>query len=82
VAVVIARHPCLMDRQQTATRERQEIVVNEKCKGCDFCIKQFECPALQPQGEKEPVKIDQSLCVGCGVCLYVCPNKALEVRKP
>jgi indolepyruvate ferredoxin oxidoreductase, alpha subunit len=82
VAVVIARHPCRMDRRQTATRERQEIVVNEKCKGCDFCVKQFECPALQPQGEKEPVKIDQSLCVGCGVCLYVCPNKALEVRKP
>jgi indolepyruvate ferredoxin oxidoreductase, alpha subunit len=82
VAVVIAKHPCLMDRRQTAARERQEVVVNEKCKGCDFCLKQFECPAIQPQGEKEPVKIDQSLCVGCGVCLYVCPNKALEARKP
>jgi indolepyruvate ferredoxin oxidoreductase, alpha subunit len=82
VAVVIAKHPCLMDRRQTAARERQEIVVNDRCKGCDFCVKQFECPALQPRGEKEPVDIDQSLCVGCGVCLYVCPNKALEARKP
>lgn len=78
VAVVIARRPCLMDRNQPRTWPRLRIVVNEKCKGCDFCVKQFECPALRPRGEKEPIVIDESLCSGCGVCVRVCPHGALE----
>ncbi|NLI32326.1 MAG: 4Fe-4S binding protein, partial [Deltaproteobacteria bacterium] len=56
-----------------------KIRVNEKCKSCDFCIKQFECPALRPQGEKEPIRIDETLCTGCGVCIHVCPHGALEI---
>jgi indolepyruvate ferredoxin oxidoreductase alpha subunit len=77
VAVVIARRPCLMDRSQKESWVRHSIEVTDKCKSCDFCIKQFECPALQPQGEKEPVRIDETLCTGCGVCLQVCPHGAL-----
>ena len=77
IAVVIARHPCIMDRNQSGVPARKKIRVNEKCKGCDFCVKQFECPALRPQGEKEPVCIEETLCTGCGVCLDVCPHGAL-----
>ncbi|NLJ29619.1 MAG: indolepyruvate ferredoxin oxidoreductase subunit alpha [Deltaproteobacteria bacterium] len=79
VAVVVAKHPCLMDRAQSASRIRREVTVNEKCKGCGLCIKQFECPALVSQGEKEPIRIDSSLCSGCGVCVHVCPHGALTV---
>lgn len=78
VAVVIAQRPCLMDRTQSGTWLPVRIEVNEKCKGCDFCIKQFECPALRPQGEKEPIVIDEGLCSGCGVCVQVCPHGALK----
>ena len=81
VAVVIAKHPCLMDRSRQETFKRLPVVVNEKCEGCGFCIKQFECPALQAQGEKEPIVIDPILCVGCGVCVHICPHKALEVAE-
>lgn len=80
VSVVIAKRACLMDRKKTeAATTRRRIVVTEKCQGCDFCIKQFECPALVPQGEKKPVSIDESLCTGCAVCTYVCPHKALKI---
>lgn len=79
VAVVIARRPCLMDRHQEQSWVPLKIRVNEKCKSCDFCIKQFECPALRPQGEKEPIRIDETLCNGCGVCIDVCPHGALEI---
>jgi indolepyruvate ferredoxin oxidoreductase, alpha subunit len=79
LAVVIARRPCLMDRNHPQSWERREVTINEKCKACDFCIKQFECPALQSQGEKEPVRIDRALCTGCGVCVHVCPNRAIEI---
>jgi len=79
VAVVIAKRPCLMDRKHPQSWTRHRITINEKCKGCDFCIKHFECPALQSQGEKEPVLVDSTLCTGCGVCVHVCPNRAIEI---
>ncbi|MHC1730186.1 MAG: thiamine pyrophosphate-dependent enzyme [Syntrophobacteraceae bacterium] len=78
VAVVISKRPCLMDKSQKGAVSRLKIMVSEKCKGCDFCCKQFECPAIQPQGEKEPVRIDDAMCTGCGVCVSVCPHGALE----
>lgn len=76
-AVVIAKHPCLMDRNRPQVRAKRRIVVTEKCRGCDFCIKQFECPAIQSRGKEEPVAIDPALCSGCGVCIDVCPHGAL-----
>ena len=78
MAVVIARRPCLMDRKQARSWTPLPIRINDKCKGCDFCVKHFECPALQSQGEKGPVRIDHALCTGCGVCIQVCPNRAIE----
>ena len=79
IAVVISKRPCLMDRSQPRGEPRREMRINEKCKGCDFCYKQFECPAIRPQGEKEPVVIDGVMCTGCGVCVAVCPHGAIEV---
>jgi indolepyruvate ferredoxin oxidoreductase alpha subunit len=79
IAVVISKRPCLMDRTQPRSAARSEILVTEKCKGCDFCYKQFECPAIQSQGEKLPVQIDNTICTGCGVCVAVCPHGALQV---
>ncbi|HBZ56910.1 MAG TPA: indolepyruvate oxidoreductase [Syntrophobacteraceae bacterium] len=79
VAVVIAKHPCLMDRSHRQAMKRVHLVVNDKCKGCDFCVKQFECPALVAQGKEEPIVIDPMVCVGCGVCVHVCPHRALEI---
>jgi len=79
VAVVIAKRPCLMDRNQPPSWTTHKIAINEKCKSCDFCIKHFECPALQSRGEKMPVQIDGTLCTGCAVCVHVCPNRAIEV---
>ncbi|MGV8074202.1 MAG: thiamine pyrophosphate-dependent enzyme [Syntrophobacteraceae bacterium] len=79
VAVVIAARPCLMDKTQPETWSRKKISVNEKCKGCGICVKEFECPAIQPQGKKKPVLIDELLCSGCGVCVHVCPHGALQI---
>lgn len=80
MAVVIARRPCLMDRARLEGRKRRAPapIVTEKCEGCGFCIKFFECPALIFHGDKEAVSIDDNLCVGCGVCLSVCPHEAIQ----
>lgn len=77
VAVVIAKRPCLMDRTQSEWVP-QPVAVTKKCRGCGFCVQQFECPAIEPRGKKQPVRIDQALCSGCGVCVDVCPHMGLE----
>jgi len=78
IAVVISKRPCLMDHAHPEAGPRASVRVNEKCKGCGFCLKQFECPAIRSGGEKQPVSIDESACAGCGVCISVCPNDAIE----
>jgi indolepyruvate ferredoxin oxidoreductase, alpha subunit len=77
-AVVIARHPCVLyspDKDGAGPKKRIE--VTEACDGCVFCVKHFECPALVYHEVDERVAIDPVLCVGCGVCVSVCPKKAI-----
>ena len=77
-AVVIARHPCVIDlaRMGELTR-RVEVEINENCDGCSFCLQHFECPALVMDPDAETVGIDPLICTGCGVCVNVCPNDAI-----
>ena len=51
----------------------------EKCKACMLCVK--NCPQEAISGEeKQPQKIDQELCIRCGVCKDVCKFEAVVVR--
>ncbi len=78
-AVVISRYPCVIHRaRQGETGEYIPVEVNEKCDGCGYCIKHFECPALifHDDQEDKHVSIDPILCTACGVCLNICPKGA------
>ncbi len=84
-AVVISRHPCLIDRfrKETPTWQPVKVEVADTCDGCAFCIQHFECPALVFNDTEEQVRIDPILCNGCGVCIGVCPKKSIkEVKNP
>jgi indolepyruvate ferredoxin oxidoreductase alpha subunit len=83
-AVVIARHPCLLDRRQrTQLHPAMVLEVTETCDGCGFCIEHFECPALVMHADagRDYVTIDPVLCSGCGVCVEVCPKKSIQPSK-
>lgn len=79
-AVVISRHPCLIDRLWKDRSEQPyiQVEVDDTCDGCAFCINHFECPALIFNEADENVSIDPILCSGCGVCIHVCPKKSIK----
>lgn len=77
VAVIIARHPCVIYGARDEDRREGEIVVGEECDLCGLCTETFECPALckSPQGGPTIIK---TLCTNCGFCVFVCPQEAIK----
>lgn len=80
VAVIIARHPCLLTPEARDSQPFYEMEVNENCIACLHCLEAFECPALQFNDDHGRVTIDKVRCVGCGVCRHVCPEGAMVAR--
>ena len=64
-------------------RDVDILVIEDRCKGCSFCI-EF-CPKdvleeskkLNVRGVHPPQVKDAALCVGCGVCEELCPDFAI-----
>ena len=77
IAVIIARHPCLIRYPDVCQDKRVRVEITEECNGCMYCVDFFECPALQPDRDAESVNIDRTLCIDCGVCIQVCPRGAI-----
>lgn len=79
-AVVISKHPCLIDRTHKKAHEQPyvHLEVTDSCDGCSYCIDHFECPALVFDEAEACVNIDAVLCNGCGVCEHVCPNNSIQ----
>ena len=77
IAVIIARHPCLIRYPDMCLKKPVKVKITEECNGCMYCIDFFECPALQPDREADVVRIDRALCTDCGVCVNVCPRGAI-----
>jgi len=77
VAVMIAKSPCLVDKSVRHAKRPQALVA-AACTGCRLCTSQFECPALVYDEASGKVAVDVMICSGCGVCLDVCPAKAIR----
>ena len=62
-SVIISRRPCVLLKY---VKPKPALFVDtEKCRGCKSCMK-IGCPAISIKNGK--AKIDDTLCVGCGVC--------------
>ena len=74
LTVIIAKSPCVLLKGQ---KFPNMCVVNaEKCKKCGACMK-IGCPAMT-RGEDGKVKIDATMCNGCGLCKNYCKFDAIE----
>ncbi len=74
VSVLIVCAPCALLKSQ-ATKAKC-IAIPEKCKKCGMCLIPG-CPALT-QNEDGTVKIDDTMCNGCGLCMKRCKFNAIE----
>ncbi len=79
VAVLIARHPCLLT-PEGRRQPRHRVRVTEGCVGCRHCLEAFECRGLRWEEAEGRAAIDPVTCVGCGVCVHVCPAGAIEAE--
>jgi indolepyruvate ferredoxin oxidoreductase alpha subunit len=77
IAVIIARHPCVIAYREEGIPEKKKVRVTDDCVECNFCLDRFECPALFHDQELGRTNINQQICVECGLCLQVCPKGAI-----
>ena len=80
IAVIIARHPCVIAYRDLAVQHQKEISISDECVACNHCLERFECPALYHDAENEQTALDPALCIGCAVCVDVCPAGAITVE--
>ena len=76
-SVIISRRPCVLLKY---VKPKKPLWVNpDKCRSCKRCMK-FGCPSISFR-EGHAV-VDETLCVGCGVCAQLCPFDAFESEVP
>lgn len=75
LAMIIARRPCAL---AVPPKEKVRVDVNDLCDGCDYCLKFCECPALVKDPVTGKVFVDHDRCIDCGMCISMCPLKAIQ----
>ncbi len=72
-SVIISRRPCVLLK---SVKAKPPVKVNaDKCVGCKVCMG-MGCPSISIRDGK--AAIDNTLCVGCGVCTQLCRLNAIE----
>ena len=73
IHVIITKTPCvLLDKRKKPVY----VSLSDKCKKCGMCLKPG-CPAISKQADGT-VRIDDTMCTGCGLCEQLCKFQAIE----
>ena len=76
VSVIITKTPCvLLDK----SKKPVYIAHPDKCKKCGMCMKPG-CPAMTKNADGT-IRIDDTMCTGCGLCETLCKFDAIELSK-
>ncbi len=74
LTVIITKSPCVLLKGQTFPNKC--VVDPDACRKCGMCMK-IGCPAMT-RGEDGKVKIDATMCNGCGLCQNYCKFNAIK----
>ena len=74
LTVIITKAPCVLLKGQKFPNRC--VVNSEACKACGACLK-IGCPAIT-KGADGKMKIDPTMCNGCGLCKNYCKFNAIE----
>ena len=72
LTVIIAKAPCALLKGQ---KFPDKMVVSDKCVRCGACLKPG-CPAITKGGDGK-IRIDGTMCNGCGLCANYCKVGAI-----
>ncbi len=72
-SVIIVRRPCALLKY--VKHKPPYHVDTDKCRSCRACMK-IGCPAIRFEGGR--ASIDDTLCVGCGLCQQLCHFDAIQ----
>ena len=73
VSVVIFRRPCAL-LKEVLRNPKPPVVITDACVKCGMCMR-IGCPAITR--DADGMHIDATLCTGCGLCVGLCPSKAI-----
>ncbi len=73
LTVIIAKAPCALLKGQSFPNKC--VANTEKCVNCGMCLK-IGCPAITKT--EKGIKIDETMCNGCGLCQSYCKFGAIE----
>ncbi|MFC2000518.1 NADH-ubiquinone oxidoreductase-F iron-sulfur binding region domain-containing protein [Chloroflexota bacterium] len=55
-------------------------IIEDKCPGCGLCVEPCPTDAITFVAKKQPVTLNQELCIKCGTCYDVCNLKAVGIE--
>lgn len=82
-AVVIARHPCMLQvsgkqKKKSPNLKIPKITVDQDaCTKCGICVSEFGCPSFEKH-DAGKVTVASDVCIGDGSCVQTCPSGALK----
>ena len=83
-SVIISRYPCALKKYSKEDIEEFGPISGycqvdeDTCIGCKICVG-TGCPAIVFKKEIKKSSINKVQCVGCELCLQLCPKKAIKV---
>ena len=74
LTVIITKSPCVLLKGQKFPG--MCVIDTDKCKKCGACMR-IGCPAITKQADGS-IKIDETMCNGCGLCKNYCKFNAIN----
>jgi indolepyruvate ferredoxin oxidoreductase alpha subunit len=84
--VLVLKQMCALSPEKKAQKMfdvsvEESICLGQDC-GCNqLCTRIFKCPGLNWDKGKGVSRIDEVICVGCGVCASICPSGAIQKKE-